>query len=99
MQVSTILGSVLPEQRREGEWIEGVAIWVAVLIVVSVGEQAAGPAAAAGEGGDCRWVLAAAGCAGRKPGATHARTAAARRAQQARRTPNSRPQPPPLPAR
>ncbi|KIZ04767.1 hypothetical protein MNEG_3196 [Monoraphidium neglectum] len=35
--VSTILGSVLPEQRKEGEWIEGVAIWVAVLIVIAVG--------------------------------------------------------------
>jgi len=37
-KVSTILGSVLPEQRKEGEWIEGVAIWVAVLIVIAVGE-------------------------------------------------------------
>jgi len=36
-QVSTVLGSALPEQRKEGEWIEGVAIWVAVLIVVAVG--------------------------------------------------------------
>ncbi|KAI8473287.1 MAG: plasma membrane calcium ATPase [Monoraphidium minutum] len=34
---STVLGSALPEQRHEGEWIEGVAIWVAVLIVVAVG--------------------------------------------------------------
>jgi hypothetical protein len=33
------LGSVLPEQRRKGEWIEGVAIWVAVLIVIAVGES------------------------------------------------------------
>lgn len=36
-QVSTILGSVLSEQRKAGEWIEGVAIWVAVLIVIAVG--------------------------------------------------------------
>jgi Ca2+-transporting ATPase len=37
--VSTVLGSALPEQRKEGEWIEGIAIWVAVLIVVAVGES------------------------------------------------------------
>ena len=36
-QISTILGSALPEQRHEGEWIEGAAIWVAVLVVVAVG--------------------------------------------------------------
>lgn len=35
--VSTVLGSALEEQRREGEWIEGVAIWVAVFIVIGVG--------------------------------------------------------------
>ncbi len=34
-----MLGSALPEQRKEGEWIEGIAIWVAVLIVVAVGES------------------------------------------------------------
>ncbi|KIY97527.1 calmodulin binding calcium-transporting ATPase [Monoraphidium neglectum] len=37
--VSTVLGSALPDQRKEGEWIEGIAIWVAVLIVVAVGER------------------------------------------------------------
>jgi Ca2+-transporting ATPase len=34
-----VLGSALPDQRKEGEWIEGIAIWVAVLIVVAVGER------------------------------------------------------------
>ncbi|PNH11294.1 putative calcium-transporting ATPase 5, plasma membrane-type [Tetrabaena socialis] len=35
--VSTALGAAIPEQRKHAEWIEGVAIWVAVFIVVSVG--------------------------------------------------------------
>ncbi|KAI8477413.1 MAG: hypothetical protein J3K34DRAFT_453016 [Monoraphidium minutum] len=35
--ISTVLGSALPDQRKEGEWIEGIAIWVAVLIVIAVG--------------------------------------------------------------
>ncbi|EFJ50671.1 hypothetical protein VOLCADRAFT_88435 [Volvox carteri f. nagariensis] len=34
--VSTILGAAIAEQRKHGEWIEGVAIWVAIIIVVSV---------------------------------------------------------------
>lgn len=38
MQVSTVLGAALEEQRKEGEWIEGIAIWVAVAIVIMVGE-------------------------------------------------------------
>lgn len=37
-QVSTVLGAALEEQRKEGEWIEGIAIWVAVAIVIMVGE-------------------------------------------------------------
>jgi hypothetical protein len=36
--VSTVLGAALEEQRKEGEWIEGIAIWVAVAIVIVVGE-------------------------------------------------------------
>jgi Ca2+-transporting ATPase len=36
--VSTVLGAALEEQRKEGEWIEGIAIWVAVFIVIMVGE-------------------------------------------------------------
>jgi Ca2+-transporting ATPase len=32
----------IPEQRAHGEWVEGVAIWIAVLIVISVGERRAG---------------------------------------------------------
>jgi ABC-type transport system involved in cytochrome c biogenesis permease subunit len=39
VQVSTVLGAALEEQRKEGEYIEGVAIWVAVAIVIMVGEQ------------------------------------------------------------
>lgn len=33
-----MLGAALEEQRKEGEWIEGIAIWVAVAIVIMVGE-------------------------------------------------------------
>lgn len=36
-QVSTVLGAAVPEQRAEGGWVEGVAIWVAIAIVVLVG--------------------------------------------------------------
>jgi Ca2+-transporting ATPase len=36
-QVSTVLGAALPDQRAKNEWIEGVAIWVAVLLVTCVG--------------------------------------------------------------
>lgn len=50
-QVSTVLGSALPEQRKEGEWIEGVAIWVAVLIVIGVGEHDRDDAAPLASGG------------------------------------------------
>lgn len=42
MQVSTILGVVIKQQREERAWTEGVAIWVAVLVVSSVGEQLSG---------------------------------------------------------
>lgn len=38
VQVSTVLGAALEEQRKEGEYIEGIAIWVAVAIVIMVGE-------------------------------------------------------------
>jgi hypothetical protein len=38
LQVSTVLGAALEEQRKEGEWIEGIAIWVAVAIVIMVGK-------------------------------------------------------------
>lgn len=30
-QVSTILGSAIPEEREANHWIEGVAIWVSGL--------------------------------------------------------------------
>lgn len=39
IQGSTILGVVIPEQRAQKAWTEGVAIWVSMLIVVLVGEQ------------------------------------------------------------
>lgn len=42
MQVSTVLGVVIKQQREERAWTEGVAIWVAVLVVSSVGEQLSG---------------------------------------------------------
>ncbi|EFJ44186.1 calcium-transporting ATPase [Volvox carteri f. nagariensis] len=35
--VSTILGSAIPEERKKNHWIEGVAIWVAVIVVTLVG--------------------------------------------------------------
>lgn len=35
--VSTILGAALPESRAENEWLEGVAIWIAVVAVTAVG--------------------------------------------------------------
>ncbi|GAX78129.1 hypothetical protein CEUSTIGMA_g5571.t1 [Chlamydomonas eustigma] len=35
--VSTGLGAGIPEQRAKSEWIEGVAIWVAVFLVSGVG--------------------------------------------------------------
>ncbi|GLI62465.1 hypothetical protein VaNZ11_005095 [Volvox africanus] len=35
--VSTILGSAIPEEREKRHWIEGIAIWVAVIIVTLVG--------------------------------------------------------------
>jgi Ca2+-transporting ATPase len=37
MQVSTGLGAGIPEQRAKNEWIEGVAIWVAVFLVSGIG--------------------------------------------------------------
>ena len=38
-QVSTVLGVVIKEQREEKAWTEGVAIWVAILVVSLVGMQ------------------------------------------------------------
>lgn len=35
--VSTVLGVTIPEERAQGGWVEGVAIWVAVLVVSTVG--------------------------------------------------------------
>lgn len=36
-QISTILGAAVPEERENSAWTEGVAIWVAVLVVSLVG--------------------------------------------------------------
>ena len=41
LQVSTVLGVAVPKEREESAWSEGVAIWVAVLVVSLVGEQPA----------------------------------------------------------
>eukprot|EP00193_Tetraselmis_chui_P001343 CAMPEP_0177757266 /NCGR_PEP_ID=MMETSP0491_2-20121128/3551_1 /TAXON_ID=63592 /ORGANISM="Tetraselmis chuii, Strain PLY429" /LENGTH=954 /DNA_ID=CAMNT_0019272905 /DNA_START=321 /DNA_END=3185 /DNA_ORIENTATION=+ len=35
--VSTVLGAALPEEREEAAYIDGIAIWFAVLVVVGVG--------------------------------------------------------------
>lgn len=35
--VSTVLGAAIPEERADNAWTEGVAIWVAVLVVSLVG--------------------------------------------------------------
>lgn len=40
MQISTILGVAVPAEREDSAWSEGVAIWVAVLVVSLVGEWA-----------------------------------------------------------
>lgn len=37
-QISTILGVAVPAEREDSAWSEGVAIWVAVLVVSLVGE-------------------------------------------------------------
>jgi hypothetical protein len=36
-QISTILGSAIPDERAHNGWIEGVAIWIAVFVVIGVG--------------------------------------------------------------
>jgi hypothetical protein len=38
MQLSTVLGAAIPEERHENKWIEGVAIWVAIFLVTIVSE-------------------------------------------------------------
>lgn len=39
LQVSTVLGVVIPSEREQKSWTEGVAIWVAVAVVSGVGES------------------------------------------------------------
>jgi hypothetical protein len=38
-QVSTILGAAIPEERAKNGYKEGIAIWVAILLVTGVGKQ------------------------------------------------------------
>ena len=38
-QVSTVLGVAIKEEREQKAWSEGVAIWVAVIVVSLVGER------------------------------------------------------------
>ena len=38
LQISTVIGAALPSERAQNGWTEGVAIWVAVIIVSLVGE-------------------------------------------------------------
>ena len=38
-QVSTVLGVAIKEEREQNAWSEGVAIWVAVIVVSLVGEH------------------------------------------------------------
>lgn len=37
LKVSTVLGVAIPEERADNAWTEGVAIWVAVIVVSGVG--------------------------------------------------------------
>jgi hypothetical protein len=37
-QLSTVIGAAIPEERHEGKWIEGIAIWVAIFLVTFVSE-------------------------------------------------------------
>lgn len=43
-QISTVIGAALPSEREQSGWTEGVAIWVAVIIVSLVGEARWPPA-------------------------------------------------------
>jgi Ca2+-transporting ATPase len=37
-QISTVIGVAVKSQREESAWSEGVAIWIAVLVVSFVGK-------------------------------------------------------------
>ena len=39
VQVSTVLGAAIKEEREQSAWTEGVAIWVAVIVVSGVGKS------------------------------------------------------------
>jgi cyanate permease len=36
VQLSTVLGAAIPEERHEKKWIEGIAIWAAIFLVTLV---------------------------------------------------------------
>lgn len=38
LQLSTVLGAAIPEERAERKWIEGIAIWAAIFLVTLVSE-------------------------------------------------------------
>ena len=42
VQVSTVLGVAIREERLQHSWTEGVAIWVAVIVVSGVGKPNSG---------------------------------------------------------
>lgn len=39
VQISTVLGAAIKHEREQSAWSEGVAIWVAVIVVSGVGKQ------------------------------------------------------------
>jgi hypothetical protein len=43
LQLSTVIGVAIPEERAERKWIEGIAIWAAILLVTLVSECHATP--------------------------------------------------------
>jgi hypothetical protein len=38
LQLSTVIGAAIPEERAERKWIEGIAIWCAIFLVTLVSE-------------------------------------------------------------
>jgi hypothetical protein len=38
VQLSTVLGAAIPEERHDKKWIEGIAIWAAIFLVTLVSE-------------------------------------------------------------
>ncbi len=59
-----MLGAAIPEQRHESGWVEGVAIWVAIAVVVLVGAWGVGAAGLYGVVMAAAWVWGGAGVRG-----------------------------------